>query len=145
MSVAGALLRRLLGAICMVCAGSVARRLPNCDWSRRRRTPVVAFAHRATAAESHSVSQTRITTRHASAFGFRETAPLTGPDGRLSHGEMRAGDGLIMVASPTPDYRGPDDAQSILLVTDVTGRGTRPGFWETKTCCSCGCRSREDA
>ena len=43
----------------------------------------------------------------ASAFGFRETARLTGPDGRLLHGEMRAGDGLIMVASPTPDYRGP--------------------------------------
>lgn len=43
----------------------------------------------------------------ASAFGFRETARLTGPDGRLSHGEMRAGDGLIMLASPTPDYCGP--------------------------------------
>jgi PhnB protein len=43
----------------------------------------------------------------ASAFGFRETARLTTPDGRLSHGEMRAGDGLIMLASPTPDYRGP--------------------------------------
>ncbi len=43
----------------------------------------------------------------ASAFGFREMARLTAPDGRLSHGEMRAGDGLIMLASPTPDYRGP--------------------------------------
>lgn len=43
----------------------------------------------------------------ASAFGFRETARLTTPDGRLSHGEMRAGHGLIMVASPTPEYRGP--------------------------------------
>ncbi len=43
----------------------------------------------------------------ASAFGFRETARLTTPDGRLSHGEMRAGEGLIMLASPTPDYRGP--------------------------------------
>lgn len=43
----------------------------------------------------------------ASAFGFRETARLTTPDGRLSHGEMRAGGGLIMLASPTPDYRGP--------------------------------------
>jgi uncharacterized glyoxalase superfamily protein PhnB len=29
------------------------------------------------------------------------------PDGRLSHGEMEAGDGLIMLASPTPDYRSP--------------------------------------
>ena len=43
----------------------------------------------------------------ANAFGFRETARLTTSDGRLTHGEMRAGDGLIMVASPTPDYRGP--------------------------------------
>jgi uncharacterized glyoxalase superfamily protein PhnB len=43
----------------------------------------------------------------ASAFGFRETARLTAPDGRLSHGEMHAGGGLIMLASPTPDYRGP--------------------------------------
>ena len=41
------------------------------------------------------------------AFGFRETARLTAPDGRLSHGEMEAGDGLIMLASPTPEYRSP--------------------------------------
>ena len=43
----------------------------------------------------------------ANAFGFRETAHLAGPDGRLSHGEMEAGDGLIMLASPTPDYQSP--------------------------------------
>ena len=43
----------------------------------------------------------------ANAFGFRETARLAGPDGRLSHGEMEAGDGLIMLASPTPDYQSP--------------------------------------
>jgi PhnB protein len=42
-----------------------------------------------------------------SAFGFRETARLTTPDGRLSHGEMEAGTGLIMLASPTPEYRNP--------------------------------------
>ena len=42
-----------------------------------------------------------------SAFGFRETARYTVPDGRLSHGEMEAGDGLIMLASPTPEYRSP--------------------------------------
>jgi PhnB protein len=41
------------------------------------------------------------------AFGFRVTARLTTPDGRLSHGEMTAGNGLIMLASPTPEYRGP--------------------------------------
>lgn len=43
----------------------------------------------------------------ASAFGFTETARLLWPDGRLSHGEMKAGDGVIMLGSPTPDYRGP--------------------------------------
>lgn len=42
-----------------------------------------------------------------SAFGFRETARLTTPDGTLSHGEMEAGHGLIMLASPTPEYRSP--------------------------------------
>jgi uncharacterized glyoxalase superfamily protein PhnB len=41
------------------------------------------------------------------AFGFVETARLTTPDGRLSHGEMKAGDGVIMLASPTPEYRSP--------------------------------------
>ena len=41
------------------------------------------------------------------AFGFRETARLTTPDGKLSHGEMEAGQGLIMLSSPTPEYRSP--------------------------------------
>jgi uncharacterized glyoxalase superfamily protein PhnB len=41
------------------------------------------------------------------AFGFQEIARLTEPDGRLSHGEMKAGDGLIMLASPTPEYQSP--------------------------------------
>jgi uncharacterized glyoxalase superfamily protein PhnB len=41
------------------------------------------------------------------AFGFLETARLTTPEGRLSHGEMKAGDGLIMLASPTPEYHSP--------------------------------------
>jgi PhnB protein len=43
----------------------------------------------------------------ATAFGFRERARMTGGDGRLSHGEMEAADGLIMLATPTPEYRGP--------------------------------------
>ena len=43
----------------------------------------------------------------ANAFGFRETSRLIWPDGRLSHGEMEAGDGLIMLATPTPDYQSP--------------------------------------
>jgi uncharacterized glyoxalase superfamily protein PhnB len=41
------------------------------------------------------------------AFGFRERARMTGDDGRLSHGEMEAGGGLIMLATPTSDYRAP--------------------------------------
>lgn len=43
----------------------------------------------------------------AKAFGFREQTRMTAPDGRLTHGEMLAGDGLIMLATPTPDYEGP--------------------------------------
>lgn len=43
----------------------------------------------------------------AKAFGFRESMRLTGPDGTLSHGEMKAGDGVIMLATPTPAYESP--------------------------------------
>jgi PhnB protein len=43
----------------------------------------------------------------ANAFGFRERARWVGPDGVLSHGEMEAGQGVIMLATPTPDYRSP--------------------------------------
>jgi uncharacterized glyoxalase superfamily protein PhnB len=43
----------------------------------------------------------------AKAFGFAETARIRSADGRLLHGEMSAGDGLIMLASPSPDYEGP--------------------------------------
>ncbi|HEY3085760.1 MAG TPA: VOC family protein [Candidatus Dormibacteraeota bacterium] len=42
----------------------------------------------------------------ARAFGFREVERHVS-DGRLSHGEMQVGDGLIMLATPSPDYRGP--------------------------------------
>ena len=41
------------------------------------------------------------------AFGFRERNRLTASDGRLAHAEMEVGDGLIMLASPTPDYQCP--------------------------------------
>jgi uncharacterized glyoxalase superfamily protein PhnB len=41
------------------------------------------------------------------AFGFRERARRTDASGRLTHGELEAGDGLIMLASPTPVYQGP--------------------------------------
>jgi PhnB protein len=40
-------------------------------------------------------------------FGFRERTRMVEPDGRLSHGEMEAGEGVIMVATPSPEYEGP--------------------------------------
>ena len=43
----------------------------------------------------------------ALAFGFRERARMLGPDGSLAHGEMETGGGLIMLATPTPDYESP--------------------------------------
>jgi uncharacterized glyoxalase superfamily protein PhnB len=43
----------------------------------------------------------------ARAFGFQERARMIGRDGLLAHGEMLAGDGLIMMATPTPEYEGP--------------------------------------
>jgi len=43
----------------------------------------------------------------ARAFGFRERARVLGENGRLSHGEMEAGEGLIMLATPSPHYHGP--------------------------------------
>ena len=43
----------------------------------------------------------------AKAFGFRERTRMIGEDGKLSHGEMVAGEGVIMLASPTPDYESP--------------------------------------
>src|SRR5256885_12326256 len=43
----------------------------------------------------------------SSAFGFRERERMLDKSGRLSHGEMQAGDGVIMLATPTPDYQAP--------------------------------------
>lgn len=43
----------------------------------------------------------------AKVFGFTETARVMSATGRLSHGEMSIGDGLIMLASPSADYEGP--------------------------------------
>jgi len=43
----------------------------------------------------------------SSAFGFTERARMLDKSGRLSHGEMQAGDGVIMLATPTPDYQAP--------------------------------------
>ena len=45
----------------------------------------------------------------AKAFGFRERTRITDSNGTLTHGEMEIGseNGLIMLASPSPDYEGP--------------------------------------
>jgi len=41
------------------------------------------------------------------AFGFVEADRRLSADGRLTHGELEAGGGLIMLATPTPDYQSP--------------------------------------
>jgi len=41
------------------------------------------------------------------AFGFHERIRMLGEGGRLAHGEMDTGDGMIMLATPSPDYEGP--------------------------------------
>jgi uncharacterized glyoxalase superfamily protein PhnB len=43
----------------------------------------------------------------ARAFGFVERTRMLDDDGRLSHGEMVAGDGVIMMGTATPAYEGP--------------------------------------
>ena len=43
------------------------------------------------------------------AFGFieRRDQRLVGADGLVSHAELEAGDGMIMLATPTPEYESP--------------------------------------
>lgn len=48
----------------------------------------------------------------ATAFGFHERTRWLDADGVLTHGEMEAGRGLIMLATPTPDYEGPAQHRS---------------------------------
>ncbi len=43
----------------------------------------------------------------AEAFGFRERMRFEEPDGWITHAEMEMGDGVIMLANPTPDYQSP--------------------------------------
>ena len=43
----------------------------------------------------------------ADAFGFTELTRWTDDSGRLTHGEMETGAGLVMLATPTPDYESP--------------------------------------
>ena len=41
------------------------------------------------------------------AFGFRERTRMLDSIGRLSHAELEAGEGVIMLASPSPAYEAP--------------------------------------
>jgi uncharacterized glyoxalase superfamily protein PhnB len=41
------------------------------------------------------------------AFGFRERDRRLDSTGRLSHGELDTGAGIVMLATPSPDYEGP--------------------------------------
>jgi len=41
------------------------------------------------------------------AFGFIERRRMTDQQGRVVHGELELSGNIVMVASPTPDYRGP--------------------------------------
>jgi PhnB protein len=43
----------------------------------------------------------------AEAFGFVEKTRWLDDNGRLGHGEMTTGNGLIMLATPSPEYEGP--------------------------------------
>jgi uncharacterized glyoxalase superfamily protein PhnB len=43
----------------------------------------------------------------ATAFGFRERTRMLDSGGRLAHGEMDTGGGLIMLATPSPHYQSP--------------------------------------
>src|SRR5437763_3249713 len=41
----------------------------------------------------------------AQAFGFEEEFRITEPDGRLTHVDLRLGDGAVMLGCPSPEYR----------------------------------------
>ena len=43
----------------------------------------------------------------ARAFGFTEELRYTGPEGYVSHAEMRIGEGVIYMGDPGGDYRNP--------------------------------------
>ncbi len=41
------------------------------------------------------------------AFGLQESLRIPGPDGKVTHAEMRLADGLIMMGCPGPKYQNP--------------------------------------
>ena len=68
--------------------------------TRTRPTIVPMIAYKDTAAALDWLTR---------AFGFRERddSRYTEPDGPISHAEMELDGGVIMLASPTPDYQSP--------------------------------------
>lgn len=64
----------------------------------------------------------------AKAFGFQETMRLLDENNeRLTHGEMETGNGIIMLATPTPDYESPKKhlahcEQAMAFLHAVTGQ-----------------------
>lgn len=42
------------------------------------------------------------------AFGFTERMRMTRDDGALDHGELRLGDGVVMLGQPGPHYQSPN-------------------------------------
>jgi uncharacterized glyoxalase superfamily protein PhnB len=51
------------------------------------------------------------------AFGFSERSRMLDDKGRLAHGELVMGDGMIMLASPTPDYQSPRSHRKVCEAT----------------------------
>lgn len=41
------------------------------------------------------------------AFGLSERMRMTDDDGRVNHGELEVGSGVVMLGQPGPDYKGP--------------------------------------
>jgi PhnB protein len=41
------------------------------------------------------------------AFGFEESVRMPGPNGRVSHAEMKLKDGVVMMGEPSADYQNP--------------------------------------
>jgi len=41
------------------------------------------------------------------AYGFRESMRIPGPDGKIAHAEMRLDDGMIMMGCPGREYQNP--------------------------------------
>lgn len=59
----------------------------------------------------------------ARAFGFEEQTRWLDDDGRVAHGELRVGDGLVMVASTNQTYEGPTAHRRHCASADHGARG----------------------